>query len=109
MYWSLHNNISSLAQHMFWNLCRLFLTIQFLRLHLSLKAPTQTSAFSFENVTFFMRFRRSSTLKHLKTLMKTESFKMERFDNGSFLKRSVLGLTSEKGDEEICRWDQLQS
>ena len=34
---------------------------------------------------------------------------MERFDNGSFLKRSVLGLTSEKGDEEICRWDQLQS
>ena len=56
-----------------------------------------------------MRFRRSSTLKHLKTLMKTESFKMERFDNGSFLKRSVLGLTSEKGDEEICRWDQLQS
>ena len=56
-----------------------------------------------------MRFRRLSTPKQLKTLMKTESFKMECFENGSFLKRSVLGLTSEKGDEEICRWDQLQS
>ena len=44
--------------------------------------------------------------------MKTEtfekSFKLERFENASFLKRSVIGLTSEKVDEEICGCDRFQ-
>ena len=43
------------------------------------EAPTKLMLFHEENTTFFMRFRLSTTLKRLKTLMKTETFENALF------------------------------
>ena len=45
--------------------------------------PIHTNAFSFENAYFLMRFHLSSTLKHAKTPMKTETFE-NGFKSGDF-------------------------
>ena len=43
------------------------------------EAPTKLMLFHEENATFLMRFRLSTTLKRLKTLMKTETFENALF------------------------------
>ena len=50
---SIPHGDSSLAQHMFWNLCRLFLTIQFLRLHLSLRPLPNFCVFVWKRNLFY--------------------------------------------------------